>query len=99
MCGRFVLITDLSVISETFNIQEVACYYRPSNDILPGHRITAVIRDGINCLVQFRWGLIPSWAKDPSIGGKLINARAETLAGKPSFQNAFKKSFVHKTNL
>jgi len=91
MCGRFVLISDLSVISDAFNIQEVTCDYRPSSNVLPGHSVAAVIRYGVNCLVQFRWGLIPSWAKDPSIGGKLINARAETLAGKPSFQNAFRK--------
>ena len=91
MCGRFVLISDLSVISEEFDIQEVACDYKPGSDVLPGQSIAAIIRDGVNRLVQFRWGLIPSWAKDPSMGNKLINARAETLALKPSFQNAFKK--------
>lgn len=91
MCGRFVLISDLSVITEAFDIQEVACDYKPSNNVLPSHRITAVVHDGINRLVQFRWGLIPSWAKDASIAQKLINARAETLAEKPSFRNAFKK--------
>ncbi|MCX5847682.1 MAG: SOS response-associated peptidase [Deltaproteobacteria bacterium] len=91
MCGRFVLISDLSIITEAFNIQEIACDYRPSTDILPSHTIAAVIHDGVNRLVQFRWGLIPSWAKDPSIGSRLINARAETLSEKPSFRNAFKK--------
>ena len=91
MCGRFVLMSDLSVISDDFNIQEVTYDYRPSSDVLPGHSVAAVIRDGVNRLVQFRWGLIPSWARDPSIGRNLINARAETLAAKPSFQNAFKK--------
>jgi len=91
MCGRFVLISDLSIITEAFTIQEIACDYRPSANILPSHTIAAVIHDGVNRLVQFRWGLIPSWAKDPSIGSRLINARAETLSEKPSFRNAFKK--------
>jgi putative SOS response-associated peptidase YedK len=91
MCGRFVLISDLSVITEAFDIQEVACDYRPSNNVLPSHNIAAVVHDGINRLVQFRWGLIPSWAKDASIARNLINARSETLAEKPSFRNAFKK--------
>jgi putative SOS response-associated peptidase YedK len=91
MCGRFVLISDLSVITEAFDIQEIAFDYRPSVNVLPSHQIAAVIHDGVNRLIQLRWGLIPSWAKDPSIGSRLINARAETLAEKPSFRNAFKK--------
>jgi putative SOS response-associated peptidase YedK len=91
MCGRFVLVSDLSIITEAFDIRETVCDYRPSSNVLPSHQIAAVIHDGVNRLVQFRWGLIPSWAKDPSIGSRLINARAETLAEKPSFRNAFKK--------
>jgi len=53
--------------------------------------IAAVVRDDINRLVKFKWGLIPSWAKDSSIGNKMINARAETVAEKPSFRQAFRK--------
>ena len=91
MCGRFVLISDLSIVTEEFDIREIAGDYRTSANVLPGQHIAAVIHDGLNRLVQFRWGLIPSWAKDVSIARKLINARAETLAEKPSFRNAFKK--------
>lgn len=91
MCGRFVLISDLSSVTDEFHIQETAGDYRTSANVLPGQPIAAVIHDGVNRLVQFRWGLIPSWAKDPTIGSRLINARAETLAEKPSFRNAFKK--------
>jgi len=91
MCGRFVLLTDLSIITESFDIQEVACYYEPANNIFPGQQIAAVIHEDKNRLVNFRWGLIPSWAKDPSIGNKMFNARAETISEKPSFKNAFKK--------
>jgi putative SOS response-associated peptidase YedK len=92
MCGRFVLLTDLRVIAQSFNVQNVACEYRPGNNISPGQIIAAVLRkDDQNSLVSYRWGLIPSWAKDPSIGYKMFNARAETIAEKPSFKNAFQK--------
>ena len=92
MCGRFILLTNLSVIVEYFRIGEVACEYRPGNNISPGQQIAAVLRkDDQNSLVDFRWGLIPSWAKDPSIGNKMFNARAETIAEKQSFREAFKR--------
>jgi len=92
MCGRFVLLTDLRVIAESFHIQHVACEYRPGSNISPGQQVAAVVRkDDQNNLVDFRWGLIPSWAKDPSIGNRMINARMETIAEKPSFRNAFQK--------
>ena len=92
MCGRFILLTDLSVIIESFRIGEVAAEYKPDNNICPSRQISAVIRDkDVNKLVNFRWGLIPSWAKDPSIGNKMFNARAETISEKPSFQEAFKR--------
>lgn len=92
MCGRFILLTDLSVIIRSFDIQKVACEYRPGNNISPGQEIAAVLRkDHQNILVDFQWGLIPSCANDPSIGNKMINARAETITEKPSFRSAFKK--------
>ncbi|ABC76912.1 SOS response-associated peptidase [Syntrophus aciditrophicus] len=91
MCGRFVLLTDLSVITEHFDIQEIACEYKTGKNISPGQLVSAVIRDEKNRLVNFRWGLIPSWAKDPSIGSKMFNARAKTVSEKPSFRSAFKR--------
>ena len=92
MCGRFFLLTDLSVIMDSFHIGDVAGEYKSGNNISPGQQIAAVIRDDeVNKLVDFRWGLIPSWAKDPSIGNRMINARAETVTVKPSFREAFKK--------
>jgi putative SOS response-associated peptidase YedK len=87
MCGRFILLTDLSVIIKSFNVQNVACEYRPGNNISPGQEITALLRkDNQNSLVNLRWGLIPSWSKDPSIGNRMFNARAETLSENPSFK-------------
>ncbi|PKN10483.1 MAG: hypothetical protein CVU72_01040 [Deltaproteobacteria bacterium HGW-Deltaproteobacteria-7] len=92
MCGKFVLITDLKNIQNNFNIQNVLYEHQPSWNISPGQLIPAVIHhNGKNQLVCFRWGLIPSWSKDPSMAHKLINARAETVDKKPSFRDAFKK--------
>ncbi len=90
MCGRFVLITDLSVIGRDFIVPNVLVSFSASRDVSPGQRIPAVVRrGGHNELVLFQWGLIPAWCRDPSIGAKLFNARAETIAEKPSFKNAF----------
>jgi putative SOS response-associated peptidase YedK len=91
MCGRFILITDLSVIAESFGVSEIACEYRPDENITPGKPIAAIVHDSVNRLVSCRWGLIPSWAKDPAIGSRMFNARAETVAEKPSFREAFQK--------
>jgi putative SOS response-associated peptidase YedK len=92
MCGRFVLLTDLTTITESFHIQNIACEYKPGDNISPGQQIYAVLRkDNQNNLVNLRWGLIPAWAKDSSIGNKMFNARVETIAEKPSFKNAFQK--------
>jgi len=91
MCGRFFLLTDLSVIVESFGIQEVACDYRPDHNLSPGREIPAVVHEGRNRLVGFRWGLIPAWARDPLIGNRMFNARAETIAEKPSFRDAFRR--------
>ena len=91
MCGRFTIFTDLSVILKSFYVEEVAGDYRPGNNISPGQYVAAIIHDERNRLVSFRWGLIPAWAKDPSIGKKMFNARSETIAEKPSFRNAFRK--------
>ncbi|MDD5170884.1 MAG: SOS response-associated peptidase [Syntrophales bacterium] len=91
MCGRFTLLADLSIIVDAFDIREVVCEYGPSHNICPGQQVIAVTHDKINRLVDFKWGLVPSWAKEPSIGNKMINARAETLAEKPGFKTAFKK--------
>jgi putative SOS response-associated peptidase YedK len=92
MCGRFVLRTDLKTVSESFDIRTIAGEYRTGDNISPGQPVSAVIRrDNQNSLVHFRWGLIPSWAKDPSMGNRMFNARAETITEKPSFRNAFWK--------
>lgn len=95
MCGRFALYADYGALLERFEIEEAALgqdVYEENYNVAPSEQIVAVINDGKrNRLGTFRWGLIPSWAKDQKIGYKMINARAETAAEKPSFRHAFKK--------
>lgn len=95
MCGRFALYADYEALLERFEIEEAAldqASYEENYNVAPSQQIVAVINDGErNRLGTLRWGLIPSWAKDEKIGYKMINARAETAAEKPSFRHAFKK--------
>jgi putative SOS response-associated peptidase YedK len=75
-----------------FPIDEVACEAASNFNVAPSQEILAIFKqNGENWLDKFHWGLVPFWAKDVSIGNKMINARAESVAEKPSFRNAFKK--------
>ncbi|MHB8088906.1 MAG: SOS response-associated peptidase, partial [Anaerolineaceae bacterium] len=70
-------------------LADVPAELQPNPNVSPGDGV-AVVTDGVQrSLDFFKWGLVPSWAKDISIGNKLINARAETLIEKSSFRNAF----------
>jgi putative SOS response-associated peptidase YedK len=90
MCGRFAMTVPLSVLVREFGIEENACDVRPSYNIAPGRDIAAIIFDGKKTLTAFKWGLVPFWAKDPAMGSRMINARAETVSGKPAFRQAFR---------
>jgi putative SOS response-associated peptidase YedK len=92
MCGRYTLRTPIDVLAEGFEIQEYPSSITPNYNVAPTQEVAAVVEgDEKRKLEMFHWGLIPSWAKDPSIGNKMINARAETVSEKPSFRSAFKK--------
>ena len=91
MCGRFVRKCSLDEIKDEFDVFEIQWAWEPSYNVAPGQDIAGIINDGKNVLTTFRWGLIPWWAKEESIGYKMINARAETVAQKRSFSRAFKK--------
>ncbi|WP_028390981.1 SOS response-associated peptidase [Bacillus cihuensis] len=93
MCGRYTLFTDIEEIMDRFDIKAPFIdEYQFSYNIAPSHSVLSVINDGTtNRLGYLRWGLIPFWAKDEKISYKMINARAETIAEKPSFKNAYKK--------
>ncbi len=94
LCGRFTLSAEFNEIIDRFSIEAHVQeeLYHPSYNVAPSQPVLSVINDGKrNRLGYLQWGLIPSWSKDEKIGFKLINARAETLAEKPSFQNAYKQ--------
>jgi putative SOS response-associated peptidase YedK len=91
MCGRFTLRTPHNLLVERFMLA-TAPEWPPRYNIAPTQD-TLVIRaqEGQRIATPRRWGLIPSWAKDPKIGNSLINARSETVAEKPTFRSAFKR--------
>jgi putative SOS response-associated peptidase YedK len=92
MCGRFTNNAGPEQVEKEFKIGRLNPeLFRPRFNIAPMQKIPAVLESSGGRVVEaLRWGLIPGWAKDDSIGSKLINARAETLAEKPSFRNAFR---------
>ncbi|HEX8143775.1 MAG TPA: SOS response-associated peptidase [Pyrinomonadaceae bacterium] len=91
MCGRFTLRQPAERIAREFQLEEIPALEARYN-IAPTQDILAIRHspDGKEA-GMFKWGLIPSWAKDASIGAKLINARSETVGEKPSFREAFKR--------
>ena len=93
MCGRFTLKTDPETLTETFPgfTTPAADEIRPRYNIAPSQQVAVVANNGDNSVEFFQWGLIPSWAKDPKIGNRMINARSETLAEKPSFRTPYKR--------
>ena len=89
MCGRFVRHSSLRLIEQTFNVDAAGIQTAPSYNIAPTQKVLAVVGNHKHLLAELHWGLVPFWAKDTRIGSRLINARAETVAEKPSFRNAF----------
>ena len=99
MCGRFTLATppeQLALFSDEF---ELPMDFSPRYNITPTQDVAVITNSQINTesdkslkkIEFFHWGLIPSWAKDPKIGNRMINARSETLSEKPSFRTAYKR--------
>ena len=88
MCGRYGFAPgEFREIKVRFNIGGDLPLFQPRYKIAPTQQAPVIANiEGINRVELFQWGLVPSWAKDPSIGNRMINARAETLAEKPSFQ-------------
>jgi putative SOS response-associated peptidase YedK len=87
MCGRYSLHANPDVIALMFGLSEIPAY-QPRYNIAPTAQVL-IIRQNEAAMV--RWGLVPRWAKDPSMGAQMNNARAETVAEKPSFQEAYRK--------
>ncbi|TDL30732.1 SOS response-associated peptidase [Jeotgalibacillus sp. S-D1] len=93
MCGRFSLTEKLAELQAHYEFEMREEFsYEPNDNISPSQQIMAVVEvDKIRYPVQFRWGLIPPFAKDEKIGYKTFNARSETVQQKPSFRKAFQK--------
>ncbi len=90
MCGRFTLTVNPAEAQETFTEYTFPQNFAPRFNIAPSQPILVIPNDDQNAADFFIWGLIPMWAKDPSIGNRLINARAETLEEKPAFRGSLK---------
>ncbi|MFO7952952.1 MAG: SOS response-associated peptidase [Bacillota bacterium] len=93
MCGRFALATDKKILEMLFDL-EIRAELPPRYNIAPAQEILAVRispEDGQKEAAFLKWGLVPFFADDQTIGNRMINARAETVPHKPSFRNAFKK--------
>lgn len=91
MCGRFTLTVDPAQFQEAFPGVDIDPEPAPRYNIAPTQPVAVIPNNAKDKLDYFVWGLIPSWAKDPSIGSRLINARANTLAQKPSFRSAYRR--------
>jgi putative SOS response-associated peptidase YedK len=93
MCGRFTITVTLEELLIRYLAERhMVQFHRPNYNIAPTQMVPAVINDGeANRIGLLKWGLIPSWAKDPKIAFQTINARAETIAEKPAFRTAIRR--------
>ena len=93
MCGRFVSSSTPDEIANYFDAQAPAeAAVEPNFNVAPTTDVFVVLEDvGIRRLARHHWGLVPFWAKDPSVGNRMINARSEGLASKNAFRNAYRK--------
>jgi putative SOS response-associated peptidase YedK len=90
MCGRFTLAVETGELEEEFEGIQFPTQLSPRFNIAPSQPVLVIPNDEQQTADFFVWGLIPSWAKDPAIGNRLINARGETLAEKPAFRGSLK---------
>ena len=91
MCGRYSLKADIAQLALRFEFAADDVIHEPAYNIAPTQQVLTVTNDGERKAERMRWGLIPSWAKDMKIGYRMINARGETVAEKPSFRTALRK--------
>jgi putative SOS response-associated peptidase YedK len=93
MCGRFVRFSPIPKLIKRFKLDQLTpIELKESYNIAPSQDIFIVCQELKRQLITSRWGLIPTWAKDPVIGNSIINARAETVSQKPAFRHAFRKT-------
>ena len=91
MCGRYSLIADIQDLARQFEFDGTGFDSVPRYNVAPTQSVLTVTNQDGRQGEYMRWGLIPSWAKDASIGNRMINARGETVAQKPSFRSALQR--------
>jgi putative SOS response-associated peptidase YedK len=91
MCGRFVLTVNPDLVQTAFDLNSVPASMAPRYNIAPTQPVALITNENPHELTFYKWGLIPSWSKDPSMASKMINARSEGAAEKPAFRAAFKR--------
>ena len=90
MCGRFTIMLDADDAREAFGLAETPVDWVPRYNVAPTQMLPVLVSAEERRVAMMRWGLVPSWAKDVSIGSRMINARSETLEEKPAFRGAFR---------
>jgi putative SOS response-associated peptidase YedK len=90
MCGRFAQKSSAKKVSKQFKVEEVPSLVERHN-VAPTQSVLVVREPDAREAVLLKWGLVPRWARDPTIGNRLINARAETVTEKPSFREALSR--------
>ena len=91
MCGRYTLTSGLTILQRRFSFVAEQLDLEARYNLAPGQNAPVVVGEESRVLKSMRWGLVPSWAKEASIGYKMINARAETVAEKPSFKKSLQR--------
>jgi putative SOS response-associated peptidase YedK len=91
MCGRFTRRHTAEEIAERFEVEEAEEFQEARYNIAPSQSVPVITTRDTRTVLACKWGLVPLWSKDPALGNKLINAKAETLAEKPSFKYALEK--------
>lgn len=90
MCGRYTQTADLETLQRRFEFSSKGVTLEPRYNLAPKQEAPIIVQENERVLRIMRWGLVPHWAKEDSIGYKLINARAETITQKPSFKEPLK---------
>ena len=91
MCGRYTITKNIELIKEFFNIKDSDLSYHENFNACPSQELPIITNSAKDKISFYKWGLIPFWSKDPSIGNKLTNARAETILEKPSSKESLRK--------
>jgi putative SOS response-associated peptidase YedK len=91
MCGRFVLTANPEAVQSEFNLASVPQNMAPRYNIAPMQPVPVITNHHPQELTYYKWGLVPSWSKDPAMGNRMINARSEGAAEKPAFRSALRR--------